>query len=139
MTIITSRFIADHPRPFMETAMPQFHFYANVPQNIPRPTWKGLYGFPVATLRRHAAQHREMKQRGIKGLGDLVFFDTNHPVETMFRVGTVLSLPLLTYHGYKRTNSLGWALAWGLLGTIVWPITVPVAFAQGFAERKKGK
>lgn len=126
----------------METAMPQFHFYGNVQQNIPRPTWKGLGVFPVATLRRHAAQHREMKQRGIRGLGDVsfaTFIDTEHPVETMFRVGTVLSLPMLTYHGYKRTNSIGWALVWGLLGTLVWPITIPVAFAQGFAEKKKGK
>jgi hypothetical protein len=38
------------------------------------------------------------------------------------------------YHGYKRTGSLGWALAWGLLGGMFPIITIPVALAQGFAR-----
>jgi hypothetical protein len=43
----------------------------------------------------------------------------------------------LVYHGYKRNDSVGWALMWGLLGGLVWPITVPVALAQGFGKRKR--
>jgi len=40
------------------------------------------------------------------------------------------------YHGYKRNNSVGWAVVWGLLGGIAPFITVPVAFAQGFGKRR---
>lgn len=38
------------------------------------------------------------------------------------------------YHGYKRNNgSIGWALAWGLLGGL-WPISIPLMLAQGFGK-----
>lgn len=38
------------------------------------------------------------------------------------------------YHGYKRNNgSVGWALAWGLIGGI-WPISIPLMLAQGFGK-----
>lgn len=44
------------------------------------------------------------------------------------------------YHGYKRNrNSLGWGLAWGLVGSIFPVITIPVMFAQGFGKRKRGR
>lgn len=42
----------------------------------------------------------------------------------------------LTYHGYRRTNSIIWALIYGALGRWVPAIAVPVALAQGFGERK---
>lgn len=42
----------------------------------------------------------------------------------------------LTYHGYKRTGSLIWALIYGLAGR-EFPIeAVPVAIAQGFGQKK---
>lgn len=40
------------------------------------------------------------------------------------------------YHGYKRTESVGWALGWGLLGSI-WPIGIPLMLAQGFGKPQK--
>ena len=48
----------------------------------------------------------------------------------------LLAMGAAAYHGYKRNNSVGWALGWGLLAGINWPITVGVAAAQGFAKRK---
>jgi hypothetical protein len=43
----------------------------------------------------------------------------------------------LTYHGYKRTGSIVWALIYGLAGK-VFPIeAVPIALAQGFGTRKQ--
>lgn len=48
--------------------------------------------------------------------------------------GTVLG----AYHGYKRNDSVGWAIGWALLGGAFPFITLPVSYAQGFAERKKG-
>ena len=43
------------------------------------------------------------------------------------------------YHGYKRNQSVGWAIAWALLGGL-FPIIVPaIALAQGFGKRKVGR
>lgn len=41
------------------------------------------------------------------------------------------------YHGYKRNNSIGWAIGWSLLGAVFPIITVPVSLAQGFGKKKK--
>lgn len=40
------------------------------------------------------------------------------------------------YHGYKRNNSVGWAIVWGLLGGMFPVITPAVALAQGFGKAK---
>lgn len=42
----------------------------------------------------------------------------------------------LTFHGYRRTGSLVWALVYGLAGRTVPVAAVPIALAQGFGERK---
>ena len=39
------------------------------------------------------------------------------------------------YHGYKRTNSVGWTLGWGLFGGSFPVIAIPWMLAQGFAQR----
>lgn len=44
----------------------------------------------------------------------------------------------LTYHGYKRTGSVLWALAYGAIGRLSPLIGVPVALAQGFGQKKVG-
>lgn len=41
------------------------------------------------------------------------------------------------YHGFKRNNSLGWAIGWALLGGLFPVITLSVAAAQGFGKRAK--
>lgn len=41
-----------------------------------------------------------------------------------------------TYHGYKRNNSVGWALVWGVLGGMVPIFTIPIALAQGLGKKK---
>ncbi len=40
------------------------------------------------------------------------------------------------YHGYKRDRSVGWAIAWGLLGGAFPIVTIPVSIAQGFGKPK---
>lgn len=67
--------------------------------------------------------------------------------ETLERVGAVVSNPIFrvlqmvsvgasAYHGYKRNNSIGWAIGWGLLGGLAPVITPAVALAQGFGKPK---
>ena len=48
---------------------------------------------------------------------------------------SVASTALCAYHGYKRNNSVGWAIAWGLLGGLFPIISPAVAVAQGFGKR----
>jgi hypothetical protein len=43
---------------------------------------------------------------------------------------------LLTYHGYRRTGSILWALLYGLAGRTVPVVAVPIAAAQGLGKRK---
>jgi len=45
--------------------------------------------------------------------------------------GTVLG----AYHGYKRNDSVGWAIGWGLLGGMFPIFVVPIAVAQGYGKR----
>lgn len=42
------------------------------------------------------------------------------------------------YHGYKRTGSVAWSLAWGLLGALFPIPTNAIALAQGFGKPKSG-
>jgi hypothetical protein len=58
-----------------------------------------------------------------------------HGFVTSDTVSTAATLAM-TYHGYKRTGSLIWALVYGLAGRWVPVVAVPVAMAQGFGERK---
>lgn len=50
-------------------------------------------------------------------------------------LGTV-SMAASAYHGYKRNQSVGWALVWGFFGAIAPVITPTIAVAQGFGKRK---
>lgn len=49
----------------------------------------------------------------------------------------VASVAASTYHGYKRNDSVGWAIWWGLMGGIFPIITPVIAIAEGFGKRKK--
>jgi len=51
------------------------------------------------------------------------------------RAAFVAAAGASAYHGYKRNNSIGWAIWWGLMGGLFPIITVPVALAQGFGKR----
>lgn len=52
-------------------------------------------------------------------------------------VGSVAGTGMGAYHGYKRNDSVGWAIGWAALGGLFWPITIPVMLAQGLGKPKK--
>ncbi len=60
--------------------------------------------------------------------------DGGTALKTAMTVASTLASGALAYHGYKRNNSIGWAVGWFFLGGLFWPIAVPVALAQGFAK-----
>lgn len=52
----------------------------------------------------------------------------------MWRLLSVASSGLSAFHGYRRNNSIGWAVGWAILGGM-FPVVVPaIAFAQGFGK-----
>lgn len=40
------------------------------------------------------------------------------------------------YHGYRRNDSVGWAIGWGLMTAAFPVIMIPIALAQGFGKPK---
>ncbi len=54
---------------------------------------------------------------------------TSEPVKTASAIA-------LTFHGYRRTGSIVWALIYGLAGRLVPVAAVPISLAQGFGQKK---
>lgn len=54
---------------------------------------------------------------------------TSEPVKTASAIA-------LTFHGYRRTGSILWALLYGLAGRTVPIAAVPISLAQGFGVKK---
>lgn len=48
---------------------------------------------------------------------------------------SVAGVGMGAYHGYRRNDSVGWAIGWGLLGGLFPFITIPVSLAQGFGKK----
>mgnify|MGYP006992515553 CR=1 FL=1 len=57
--------------------------------------------------------------------------------ESAYAVLSVASMGISAYHGYKRNNSVGWAIWWGLMGSLFPVITPVIAYAEGYAQPKK--
>jgi hypothetical protein len=49
------------------------------------------------------------------------------------------SMAASAFHGYKRNQSVGWALVWGAFGALFPVITPVIAVAQGYGDRKPGR
>lgn len=54
----------------------------------------------------------------------------------VFGVLSTVSMAASAYHGYKRNESVGWALWWGLMGALFPVITPVIGVAQGFGKPK---
>lgn len=52
-----------------------------------------------------------------------------------YAVAGVAGTAIGAYHGYKRNDSVGWAIAWAFLGGLAPVIVIPVAYAQGIGKR----
>jgi hypothetical protein len=54
-----------------------------------------------------------------------------------YSILSIAGTALGAYHGYKRNDSVGWGIVWGLLGGAFPIIALPVAYAQGFGKRSR--
>lgn len=64
--------------------------------------------------------------------------DSDSSLTTYVAVWSMLSTASMAasaYHGYKRNDSVGWALVWGLCGALFPVITPTIALAQGFGKK----
>lgn len=78
--------------------------------------------------------HQPPRLAGADGIG---LFGPSPGASALWGALSVASAAVSTYHGYKRNDgSIGWALAWGFLGTIFPVVTPAIAFAQGLGKRK---
>jgi hypothetical protein len=55
----------------------------------------------------------------------------------LYLIGTA-SMAASAFHGYRRNESVGWALWWGFAGAVAPIITPVIAVAQGFGKPKRG-
>ena len=58
---------------------------------------------------------------------------------TVISIIVPISVAVSAYHGYKRNESVGWALWWGFLGGIAPIITPTIAVAQGLRTKNPNK
>ena len=61
---------------------------------------------------------------------------TQSPWWPIYRIGSMVGAATGAYHGYKRNDSVGWAVGWFLLGGLVPFATIPISIAQGFGKAK---
>lgn len=52
----------------------------------------------------------------------------------LYGVASAASSLGLAYHGYRRNDSIGWAIVWAVVGGMFWPVGWGVALAQGYGE-----
>jgi hypothetical protein len=64
-------------------------------------------------------------------------FKVSKPVAIMWSIASTASFAACVYHGYKRNDSIGWAIGWGFMGALFPVITPVIAVAQGFAQPKR--
>ncbi len=73
--------------------------------------------------------------------GQLAYGPQSNPapqISTPLAAVMAVSGAASAYHGYKRNESVGWAVWWGIMGAS-FPVIVPaIAFAQGFGQRARG-
>lgn len=55
---------------------------------------------------------------------------------SLYGIASAASSLGLAYHGYRRNDSVGWAIVWALVGGMFWPVGWGVALAQGYGEPK---
>ena len=61
---------------------------------------------------------------------------TRNLMMAAYAVASLAGTAVGAYHGYKRNDSVGWAIGWALLGGLFPVIVIPVAYAQGIGKRK---
>ena len=104
--------------------------YAPPQSEYPHPLWhEGYQPFPAAAELVARAPFAGPQPRGV---GELTA--QHSPLWWAYSLLSTAGCVLGAYHGYKRNDSVGWAIGWALLGGLFPFIVIPVAFAQGIGK-----
>ncbi len=88
-------------------------------------------------LARYGVSVGAAEDPATKPSSDTLIKHDENGLGTIQQLGSTAGVVLGAYHGYKRNDSVGWAIGWALLGGLFWPITIPVSIAQGFGQPHK--
>ena len=75
--------------------------------------------------------------RGLNAVEAEDYLVPKTPLGWVYRILSIAGMVSGAYHGYKRNDSIGWAIGWGLLGGAFPFITIPVSLAQGYGKARK--
>lgn len=97
-------------------------------------------------LKLYAGEARNVAARALltkgasqKAVADaLVWLDASSRIRwpLIWGIASTASMAASAFHGYRRNQSIGWALWWGLMGTVFPVVTPVIAAAQGFGRRR---
>lgn len=93
---------------------------------------------PFVTRPTAPYEHSTSSYLAANGVGS--FGEEPSKSSAAYQIGAYVAMAsgaLSAYHGYKRNESIGWAIGWFFLGALVPPITLPIALAQGFGKSAK--
>lgn len=94
----------------------------------------------VVPQRRSAAIHPRGTLGAIEGSAQSHWLQFRRSAwYSVYRIAQIAGVTTGAYHGYKRNDSVGWAVGWGVLGGMFPFVTIPVSLAQGFGKRKASK
>lgn len=96
------------------------------PRNAPTNT-VGAYSFPP---RRVIYRHQD---GATVRVGAEATPSTAAPA--LWGVLTIAGTAMGAFHGYRRNNSIGWAIGWAVLGGLFPVIAIPIMLAQGFGKK----
>lgn len=100
----------------------------------------GSYGFAGPGIGSPDGLGATVRVLGDDGFAQQEETTTQHPLARPLKVAwalaSVAGAAAGAYHGYRRNDSVGWALVWAFCGSVAPIITVPIALAQGFGEEK---
>lgn len=107
------------------------------PQNLMRPSSKGngMAGCTSCYTPTALASLGGVSLRGTT-LGAVDEYQVSPTVATVYGLASLAGGALGAYHGYRRWDSVWGGIGWFFLGSLFPIIAVPVAFAQGFGERR---
>lgn len=117
------------------------------PQNLMRPTAKGCggrCGGSCGPCGNKLTGSGFGKSLGVMGLGGLKAvgdaYDAGQvPLGVWIAYSVLSAVGAISgaYHGYKRNDSAGWAVAWFFFGSWLPLLSIPISLAQGFGKRAK--
>jgi hypothetical protein len=100
--------------------------------------WQGVQ--PIG----HTAYHHIGDDGALQPIGHTAYhhiggFGDNN----LWEIVRLAGMGLAAYHGYRRNNSIGWAVGWAVLAALSPPtssiVVVAVAYSQGFGKRRTRK